>query len=78
MSEKRTIYAYEAVAMTKSTAAGTAPTTNLIEHLNRLGDAGFRYITIFKLPASDESYVLMEQEAQKVLEAKYSDAALRG
>ncbi|MGB6946554.1 MAG: hypothetical protein WBE37_29425 [Bryobacteraceae bacterium] len=78
MSEKRKLYAYEAVEITRTHAAGTPPTANLMQSLNRLGAQGFRFITTFKLPAGDDTYVLMEQETEKVLEAKYSDAALKG
>jgi hypothetical protein len=58
MAERKVKYGYMAVEMRPTS---TGETTKILQDMNKLGDGGYRFVTVFHLPP-DQAFILMEQQ----------------
>jgi hypothetical protein len=58
MAQQKVKYGYTAVEMRPTS---TGETTKILQDMNKLGDGGYRFVTVFHLPP-DQAFILMEQQ----------------
>jgi len=63
MPEIKKRYGYYTVEVTRSSGPGE-PTTAMVQTLNKLGEAGYHFVSLISYPTGD-AYILMEQERDK-------------
>jgi len=56
MAQQKVKYGYMAVEMRPTS---TGETTKMLQDMNKLGDGGYRFVTVFHLPP-DQAFLLME------------------